>query len=243
MKKLSAVLLTCALFTPGALSAASFEGTITMSLAGKGAPAAPLNFSVKGDLTRIDMAGPDGQAVAVVMDSAKQEMTMIMLTQRMFMVRPMPKPGEIPANIPGAAPVADPGSLEKTGVTEKILGYDCVKYLSKAKDGVTEMWLTDQLGRFMGMGPGPGAMGPPGRGARGGSPAPQGWEAALAGKDLFPLRVVTTSTAKDSFRLEVTAVEKKSLPSSLFAAPAGFQDIGAMMRGMMPPGMKIPGLP
>ncbi|MSU22349.1 MAG: hypothetical protein EXS32_00845 [Opitutus sp.] len=84
------------------------------------------------------------------------------------------------------------------------------------------MWLTDQLGRFMGMGPGPGAMGPPGmggRGARGGSPAPAGWEAALAGKDLFPLRVVTTGSARENFRLEVTAVEKKTLPPRSLPRP------------------------
>ncbi|MSU22350.1 MAG: DUF4412 domain-containing protein [Opitutus sp.] len=126
MKKIPGLLLACGLLAPGALLAAGFEGTITMKLSGQGALAAPLNFSVKGDLTRIDLSGPDGQAAAVIMDTTKQEMTMIMPAQRMFMVRPLPKPGEVPADLPGASPVADPGSLEKTGVMEKILGYDCV---------------------------------------------------------------------------------------------------------------------
>ena len=156
MKKIPALLLAGALFAPGALLAASFEGNITMKIVTKGAPAAPLNLSIKGDLTRVEIAGPDGQGAAAIMDSAKQEMIILMSAQRMYMVRPLPKPGETPADLPGAASVTDPGSLEKTGVTENILGYDCVKYLSTSKDGVTEMWVTDQLGRFMGTGPGAG---------------------------------------------------------------------------------------
>jgi len=66
-----------------------------------------------------------------------------------------------------------------------------------------------------------------------------GWEAALAGKNMFPLRVVdTTAKGKSAFRMEVTSIDKAALPDSLFRAPAGWQkfDMGGMMRGLLPGG-------
>jgi hypothetical protein len=50
------------------------------------------------------------------------------------------------------------------------------------------------------------------------------------------MRVVSTEGGKEVGRLEVTAVEKKSLPDTLFAVPAGWRDIGAMMGGRGMPG-------
>ncbi|MSU66562.1 MAG: DUF4412 domain-containing protein [Opitutus sp.] len=72
-------------------------------------------------------------------------------------------------------------------------------------------------------------------------PVPQGWERALNGLELFPLRVVThEKDGKENFRMEVTAIEKQTLPDALFSAPAGYQkmDLGGMMGGLMGrPGM------
>lgn len=78
-----------------------------------------------------------------------------------------------------------------------------------------------------------------GGGPGGGGAVPQAWERALAGKDLFPLRVVARDKGgKEDFRLEATAIEKQTLAAALFAPPAGYQklDMGGMMQGM-------PGLP
>jgi hypothetical protein len=89
------------------------------------------------------------------------------------------------------------------------------------------MWLAEGLGTFMAFNQNP--MG----GARGGS-TPPAWERALAGKELFPLRVAGKDKAgKESFRMEVTAIEKTSLPDSMFTPPAGYQklDMGGMMKG------------
>jgi hypothetical protein len=87
------------------------------------------------------------------------------------------------------------------------------------------------------------------RGPGGGSSAPQGWESALAGKGVFPLRVVTNAGGKETFRMEATNIEKASQPQELFSAPSDFKNLSDMMRGMgmpggipgMPGGMKIPG--
>jgi len=62
----------------------------------------------------------------------------------MYMVQPI-------AGKAAASNSADPSgvSFEKTGVTEKILGYDCTKYVAKTKDTTSELWVTEQLGAFM----------------------------------------------------------------------------------------------
>jgi hypothetical protein len=161
-------------------------------------------------------------------------MTILMLDQKMFMTQAMPK--QVAAA--GLAEGAAGATVEITTTKEKILGYDCVKYVAQSKEGTSEIWVTDQLGAFLGLG-GP-AMGGGRRGS--GASAPQGWEAALAGKGVFPLRVVTSAGGKETFRLEATAIEKVALPDSTFSTPADFQDLGGMMRGMGMPG-GIPGLP
>jgi len=239
MKKFLPLLLSTLLAS--AALAASFEGKVTMKMTGpKNSPPA-MTFSLKEGFSRIDV-NTGGQNAGIIFNAAKQEMTILMLDQRMFMSQAMPKA----ATTAGVAEGAAGAAVEITTTKEKILGYDCVKYVVSAKDGTSEIWVTDQLGAFLGLGGS--ATGGGGR-RGGGGPAAQGWEAALAGKGVFPLRVVTTADGKESYRLEVTGVEKMALPDSTFAAPADFQDLSAMMRGMgmpggipgMPGGMKLPG--
>jgi hypothetical protein len=229
---------------PAAVFAASFEGKITMKMSGpKGAPSA-LTFSVKEGFSRTDLGSGGGPNAAIIIDAAKQEMTMLMLDQKMYMTQAMPKPTAVAA---GTTESAAGSGFEITTTKEKILGYDCVKYVTKSKEGTSQIWVTDQLGTFLGFGA-PAAGGGRG-GPGGGAPAPQGWEAAITGKGVFPLRVVTTDGAKETFRLEATNVEKISIPAAAFYAPSDFQNLSAMLKGMgmpdgipgMPGGMKLPG--
>jgi hypothetical protein len=230
MKTRALLALKLGLLAPLVASAADFEGKVTMKVTGQRGVPPEMNFSIKKGFSRIDMNVGEGQSAAMILDQAKEQMTIIMPAQKMYMIQPVPKPNEAMG-----ANSKDDVKLEKTGEKEKILGYDCEKYLAKSKEGVTEIWLTDQLGMFMGMGGG-NPMGNMG-GRRGGS-ATQAWEEALRGKDSFPLRVTTKSAdGKDSFRMEATAIKKESIPDSLFVPPADYQDMGAMMRGMGMPGM------
>ncbi len=232
MKKLLPLLLACVFTLPAALVAANFEGKVTMKLTGPRDTPPEMIYSIKAAKTRIDLtaSGKGGERVAMLIDSTQPEMTILMLDQKMFMTQTIPKAAA------GAGASDSATVIEKTTVTEKILGYDCVKYLAKSKDSTAEIWATDQLGSFPGLGGGNPMGG--GRGAKAGQP----WESALTGLNAFPLRVVTSDGGKNAFRMEATAVEKKSLPDSTFVAPDGFQDLSAMLRGMgLPPGMKIPG--
>ena len=244
MHKLISSFLLSALLVPAALFADGFEGVINMKMTGRDPGAAKSSNSgemvmlvtVKGSLSRVDTTA-QGHSVGMITDRTKQQMTILMTDQRMFMVRPIPA---IPANAAaGGAAKGSNLSLEKTGVTEKINGYDCTKYVVKDGNRTTEMWVTDQLGAFPGIGGG----GNPMAGGRGGPPPASGWEEALKGKDFFPMRVSMLQDGKEMGRLEVTLVEAHPVEDSTFTPPEGWQDLSAMMRGMAIPGGMIPGMP
>jgi hypothetical protein len=218
-----------AVLLPVAVFAAGFEGTVTMNMTGVQPQPVPVTMSIKPGFVRTDVQ-MQGHSFASIMDENKHEMTMLMPEQHMYMVHAMPTAD---ANETTAQQPEDV-KIEKTNDHEKILGYDTTKYVATSKQGTTQIWATDQLGTFMGLG----TNGGPSGGMRGrmnarGSGA-QEWEKLLNGKPVFPLRVVTTGKdGKDTFKMEATNIEKKSLPDSLFQPPADFQkfDMGAMMRG------------
>ncbi len=224
MKKLLLPLLV--LLAP-VLGAATFEGKVSFKItSGRGKPQ-DIAYLMKGSQLRFEVAGQKEMG-GMIVDLGKKQTIMIMDEQRMYMVMEMQ---EVAAQAEKAAP--GDVKLEKTSETAKILGYDAVKYLATTDGTKTDLWLAEGIGAFMSM---PDAN-PMGGGRAKGSE--QAWERALAGKDLFPLRVVGyAKNGKENFRMEATAIEKKSLPDSLFAPPAGYQkfDMGGMMRGLMPGG-------
>ena len=238
MKKLSTLLIGSVLLFPHLLPAETFEGKVTMKVTDAKGTTVPLTFNLKEGFSRIDVDAGPGKSASMIMDLTKKEMTMLIPQQRMYLVQPLTLPAAAAtAGVPDPSPDV---SFEKTAETQKILGYDCVKFIAKTKDSTTEIWTTDQLGTFLGMGGG-GMMG----GRRGGPPGAgsQPWAQALAGKKFFPLLVVTRdASGKETSRMEATAVDKQSLPASLFAPPEGWQNLGDMMKGMggMPPGMMRP---
>ena len=185
-----------------------------------------MTYSTKAGLLRTDIEGKGGEAVGMIMNYGKKEMIILMPEQKMYMVRPIPSMNDMAGN---ADADADDVKLEKTSETEKILGYSATKYVATSKEGVTDMWLTEELGSFMGFNTSANAN------PMGGRPKPPAaWEKALMGKDFFPLRIVSRSKRdKEEFRMEAVAIDKQSLPDSAFAPPAGFQkfDMGAMMQG------------
>lgn len=231
MKKLSTLLLAAALFLPAALSAASFEGKIVTKMTAPKTDPIIMTQSVKEGFSRTDMAMGKGATGAMIMDQAKQQILILMDEQKMYMVQAMPKPEDFST---GKDSAKSDFTFEKTNETEKILGYTCTKYLAKSKDGTSEIWATDQLGTYLGMG-NAGAM----SGQRGKSAPTNAWEKALIGKGFFPLRTVVFDKAgKESLRMEATSIEKQSLPASTFIPPADYQkfempNMGDMMKGMM----------
>lgn len=215
------------LLAPLATHAADFEGKVGLKMT-SGKSTQTMTYSLKNGKMRIDL--PNAQGVAVIVDPVKRETTTLMGEQKMYMVNALSEPT--------AAEVKKQETemkLEKTGETEKILGYTAEKFIATDKENKTEMWLAEGLGMFMSASGNP--MG------RSQTAAGQGWEKLLAGKQLFPLRIVGHDKAgKETYRMEATSIDKQSLPDAMFVPPADYQKfdignmggMGGMMKGLMP---------
>lgn len=236
MKKSSAFLLACALLNPAALLAANFGGKVRFTIT-TGKNTQDVDYKVKDGLARIDVQTKDATA-SVIMAPAKQEVTILMHEQKIYMVQSIAGKG-VAANA-GADPAG--ARFGKTAVTEKILGCDCTKYIATNKESTSEIWATEALGPFAGFGPGAGFLSLPGAtgAGNGGSPSPAGHPAgtaAFAGQNFFPLRLITTNAkGQETFRLDAISIEEKSLPDSDFTPPADFKkiDMSTTMRGVIP---------
>lgn len=211
---------------PAVVTAAQFEGVVKEKMTDPHGGARNLEFHIKDNLVRVEMEiGKKGETMSIIYDTPKNQAIMLMPGQNMYMTYSL-------SDVMGAAEKmskSDEVSFDKTGDKEKILGYTCEKYVAKNKDATTEIWATDELGRFMGVG---GGMGPMGK-----SKASPAWEKMLAGKDFFPLRVVSKNPkGAETFRMEATSIEKAPQAASLFAPPPGAQkfDLGGMMKGLLP---------
>lgn len=232
MKKLLMSMFVTAALVPAALNAAPFEGKVTFKMSAAREKAQEMRYAIKGDKVRIEFPAQKEMG-GMIMDTTKQEMLMIMDSQRMYMV--MPTTGAMGA---GAAQTGPEPKLEKTGKSEKILGYTAEQYVATQDGTKTEFWLTEGLGAFAAFSQG-NMSGGRGRGGN----MPSDWQRALAGKPFFPLRVIGYDKGnKESFRMEATAIDKQALPDGMFTPPADYQrmDMGAMMQGGMPGGM-MPG--
>lgn len=170
------------------------------------------------------MGGEQGMRGAAIIDTDKQQITVLMPAQSMYMTMPMQQTMD---QVSSGKASSNGAGLENTGITKEILGYTCTKYISKSHEGTTEIWATTELGAFMGLGGG--MKGPMGRG----KPKPS-WERAIVGKDFFPLLVIGQGKRQGKFTLKTTSVEPSNLPDSLFTPPEDYQkfDMGGMMRGM-----------
>jgi len=232
MKSFLRLLVAGVLLAPAALLAASFEGKISYKLTSPREKVMEMHQSIKGDKMRTEMPGAK-EGGSMILDAKKKEMIMLMDSQKMYMTMQIPEGSDVTGGR------ADDVKIEKTNVTEKILGYTATKYIATHDTTKSEMWLAEGIGTFMGMGNN--SSGGGGGGLFGGrkkaDSGAKSWEKALAGKDLFPLRVVELDKAgKERFRMEVTAIKKESLPDSLFTPPADYQkfDMGGMMKGLIP---------
>lgn len=210
-------------------AADAFQGKVSLAISSGKDKAQILNYSLKGQKIRMDLEA-EGQEVASIMDMGKLEMLMLMPEQKMYMVMPIKKPVEQAVEKAGESTA----EVEVTGKTETILGYKCSQIMVKDKGTVTEMWVADGLGTFMGMGDSGGGGGGPFGGGRKAKAAK--WEEALKGKGGFPLRVITRNAkGRESFKMEATKIDPGSLPDSLFVPPAGYEkfampDFGSMFK-------------
>ncbi len=212
--------LCCALLAPVALSAASFEGQIEMTMS-NGGQTHNVTYQTKAGHMRINMPMEGMGEAAAIVDYETGKMITLIPQMKAYMEIPLAAPMEA-----AKAQARPAGELKKTSETAEILGYTCTKYIYEEKEGPIEIWATDELGQFMSM--------PKGNPMKGGGAAPSGWESAIEG-DFFPMRLVALNKrGKERMRWEVTGVKKMSLPDSAFEPPANYKpfNMGAMMQGL-----------
>lgn len=219
MKTILRSVIASLVLLPAIAFAAKFEGKVTFKV-NAGKETFDMVQSVKDNMMRQDMNMAKGSGASIV-DMKNMKTIVIMDQMKMYMSIDMNKAAE-------KAGKEEDVKIEKTSDTEKILGYTATKYLVSAKEGVTELWLTEALGGYIA--PASNPMG-------GKSSAPAAWARVFAGKELFPLRIVTKGkNGKETYRMEATAIEKQKLPDTLFAIPEGYSEfsMGNMMKGMIP---------
>ena len=206
---LPAVLLA-AFVTSGA---AGFEGRMIFERTVPPDFAHTIVYQVKGDRNRVEVMS-DGVKTFMT-DTAKEETTVILEDERMYVV------------LPSLAPMSDGAPLQRTDETASLLGRTARKYLYESDEGTTELWLAEGLGKYTGFGEGfarppkhiPGEDVPP-------PPPPRDWEFAVAGTDLFPLRVISRdSQGRVIFRLEAKAIHSGPMDDRLFAPSSNYKKV------------------
>jgi hypothetical protein len=213
--KIRAHRLMSAVFLAACLDAgaAGFEGRVIFER--EVPPAFPhsIVYQVKSDRNRVEVVR---EGVKTFMtDVAKEETTAILEDERMYVV------------LPSLAPRPDDAPLQRTDETATLQGRTVRKHVHVADDETTELWLAEGLGKYTGFGEGferppkhiPGEDVPE-------PPPPRPWEFALAGTDLFPLRVITRDAGgRVIFRLEAKAVQPEPLNDRLFAPSSNYQKV------------------
>ncbi len=213
MKTSAISLLAAALLASGVARGAAFEGKLILERGEPPEPPHAISYRVKGDRNRIDVMR--NGVKTFMSDTGKKETTVILEDERKYLI------------LPALSPLPDGPLLEKTEETVKLFGFIAQKYLFVSDEGTTELWLVEGLGKYPGFGEGferppqhiPGVDVPE-------SPPPRGWEYALAGTDLFPLRVVTrTDAGRVIFRLEVMEITPEVENDRLFVPTSNYKHV------------------
>jgi hypothetical protein len=187
-----------------------FEGEITMHTTTPSGPPHDLVVKAKADKLRFDMKSPIGEETHGLFDPSTNRVTVFIDSEKSYM--------DMDFSVGAAAtPNIDPKSAtaKKTGKTETIAGRSCDDYVVGDETGKrTLVCLASGLVYFD-----IGSLRP-----GGGTPSVAAVE--FRAKKLFPLKSVEIdASGKETSRMEVTKIDKKSLDDSLFAIPAGYKRV------------------
>ena len=200
----------------------SFEGQYDMEFS-ESKETVQVSFWAKGGHLRMKLSGKRDETGEMIFRDGISAMIMVMPQQRMYMEMPIP-----PESFKTDSGEMDPEGFpfKETGNSKKILGMDAKEFVFEHEGESMTIWATDELGSM------PFAN----------NPMMKGWTDAMRRmtglKAFFPLEMIGTENGKESYRMKVTKVERKSLPDSMFLPPEGFMKmtLPAGMGGFMPGG-------
>lgn len=233
-----------------------FEGEIGVTAKETKDPSKGASFTleVKGEKVRVDLPSDiasksplgamAGGKTWGLLSTSEKKATMVMEAQKkaiVFDLNKMLEKAKASATPPAlggtATPPKDPPKVTKTGKTEQVAGYECENWDIVGADGSKgtacianegASWFSFPLA---------------------GIPAEHAWMMEVFDGNHFPLRFTGfDKTGAEVVRVEITKIEKKTMPAEHFQVPADFQTmdfeqfISQMMMGMgARPGM--PGMP
>jgi hypothetical protein len=187
-------------------SLGEFEGEITMHTTAAGT-SNDMVVQTKGDKLRFDTKAPTGDPMHGVFDPTANKVVVYLDGTKTYMDMDFSKPGATP-NVDGAS-----GSVNKTGKHETVAGYDCENWTVSDPTGKkTELCIAQGIAFFDvgGLKAGPSA-------------SPSALAKEFREKKSFPLRSIEYDAAgKELSRMEVTKIEKKSIPDASFQVPPGY---------------------
>jgi len=192
--------------TPAAIK--HFEGTATITLTHERVGTHVLDYSVKTSRLRTEFQVSEAARAVAIVDLLNDEVLVLLPGQPLYVAMPLENSAEI-----ALGHDVDGVTIERTRSRKKILGYPCTKYLVRHKRDAFEVWATEHLGSFMGLGL---------------STVPEAkftapWMDALLGKGFFPLRVKSLPGSENTLSLETLEVKPDSLADDLFVPPAGYR--------------------
>jgi hypothetical protein len=181
-----------------------------------------------------------GEKPYAIFDGTAKKVMLVNDTQKQAMVLDLNSAGKTLSAMPrapGATPSGSPSSppkVIKTGKFETIAGYKCENWdvssdhregtVCVASEGAS--WLSIPLGAL---------------------PSERAWMLELADGKHFPLRFIgyAKDGATEETRVEITKVDKRSLPDSDFQLPAGYRtiDLDNMLRSMGGAPAGMPSIP
>lgn len=157
-----------------------------------------------------------GPAHIIILPSEKK-MLIIVDAQKMVMVKSLDDPTQSPNG-------GEPPTIERTGKTEKISGYDCQQILLKDKKGrITELWVSSAA-------PDMAQFASSFKALVSANPKKSGfdWTGVMSQKDLntYPIRSIQYSAdGKEEMRITVLSINQNPVPASEFVAPAGYMEM------------------
>ncbi len=225
---------------PSAMSILNgFEGEIDVVLKenAPGATPLPLALLVKSDKLRADIpekfASFLGGKAYAILDSAAQKLSVVSDVQKRVIVIDLQKSGEQLKNMHGpertlphggAPPVKPTTRLTETGKFDTVAGQKCENWDVTGDHRDATVCVAQQGGSVLHI-------------PLTGVPTERLWMAELLDGNHFPLRMIAYAKdgTSEASRVEVTQIDKKSLPASAFEYPATYAvtDLAQMFKGMM----------
>jgi hypothetical protein len=201
---------------PALLLAQSFEGVITVRMAGRGGqPATEMEYLNRNGNVRVNLSSPAGP-VAILRIAAEAKTYMVIESQKTYMDVPM---ADVTASIAANAGKPSDAKVTKTGRKETIAGYECEHIVIETTGAngpqTTDVCVTQALGGYVNP-----------MAALGGA-ALTPWQRQLSTDGGFPLKVLGND---GSVVAEVTKIEKKRVSDTQFRIPPDYNKMAMPKR-------------